>query len=230
MCFGSCDATNIGNGIGGRGNNSGIDFRPLGPVRCLPVTDELRAESAAALQGRAIRLAERERAIDEMCARETPAGHEPDRMYWTMVYDFEMAPRTNGRTMLIEVGILAIPPQDLAEDAHLHEALWTVIEALAAHRVFLLNTDHLSDRQLYERLFYKILDEPTHCLPPSSSACEYIDVLHAMDIQAGGLGAELDRRLLSGEHPKGEPQWGTRAPPQTTPICDRDRFMPRPPP
>jgi hypothetical protein len=199
-----------------------------GPLRSLDLTPETRAAMAEALRRRAERVRERVRAIEALCARAAEEGGVPDRGYWAMIHDFEMAPPTNGRTMLLEAGIVPIPPQDLREDAHLHEALWTLIEGLAASRVYLLNTDHLGDRQLYERLFYKILDERTHCLPPDSAACEYIDVLHPMDIQSGGPGAELHRRLVAGTHPAGERRPGVRAPPQAHPVCDRDRHLPRP--
>lgn len=217
MCLGLCEE-----------RMDGVRVVAGGPLRSLDLTPEMRVAMTEALRRRAERTRERERKIEELCASAAADGFEPDRSYWAMIHDFEMAPSTNGRTMLLEAGIVPIPPQDLAEDAHVHEALWTVIEGLAASRVYLLNTDHLSDRQLYERLFYKILDEETHCLPPGSIACEYIDVLHPMDIQAGGHGAELNRRLAAGAHAVGERRPGVRAPPQAHPLCDRDRHLPRP--
>jgi hypothetical protein len=204
-------------------------FVACGPVRSQPLTATAQAAVEAARARRQALVGRRKQAVDGMCEAERREGRTPDRMYWTMVYDFEMAPETNGRTLLLELGVVPYPPQDLSADAELHEALWTVLEALAAQRVYLLNTDHLNDRQLYERLFYKILDEPTQCMPPGSQMCEYIDVLHSMDMQ-GGFGAELERRIDRGAHPEGDPVEGERAPLQLAPICDRDRFLPRPPP
>lgn len=216
MCFGT----------GGAAAPS-VDFIPAGPVRMLPLTTDRRTKMESARAIRAALLKERDRRIDEMWQRAREQGDVPERMYWVMVYDFEMAPATNGRTMLLERGVLPVPPQDLSEDTHIHEALWTVIEGLAASRVFLLNTDHLTDSQLYERLFYKILDEPTQCMPPSSGACEFIDVLHGMDIDAGGFGKELNEALLNGTRPIAPLEDGKRAPFQTQLLADRDRFLPR---
>jgi hypothetical protein len=116
---------------------------------------------------------------------------------------------------------------DLSPGGHVHVALWTVIECLAACRVFLINTDHLTDPQLYERLFYKILDEPTQFMPPSTSACEFIDVLHGMDIEAGGFGKQLNEALLNGTRPRMPLEEGKRAPFQDRLLADRDRFLPR---
>ncbi len=200
----------------------------FGPVRSLPLDVARTKAIDAAVAQRTERLAERARRIDELAAKAVAEGQDSDRAYWTMVYDFEMAPSTNGRTMLLVQGIVPVPPQDLVDDAEVHEALWTVVEALAASGVHLLNTDHLTDRQLYARLYCRILDESTHCLPPGGNACEYIDVLHASDIAAGGVGARLDRLLQDGRHPCGEIVAGCRAPVQLAAICDRDRFLPRP--
>lgn len=213
----------------GHVSGAAAPFVACGPVRSQPLTANSQAAVEAARARRQALAARRTQAVDELCEAERREGRTPDRQYWTMVYDFEMAPETNGRTLLLELGVVPYPPQDLPADAELHEALWTVVEALAAQRVYLLNTDHLNDRQLYERLFYKILDEPTQCMPPGGQMCEYIDVLHAMDMQ-GGFGAELERRIDRGVHPGGDPVEGERAPFQVAPICDRDRFLPRPPP
>jgi hypothetical protein len=205
-----------------------LEFVPNGPVRALPLTPSRRQQVEEARSARHFRLLARDARIDELLQDARAKGHLEDRSYWMLVYDFEMAPTTNGRTMLLEHGIIPVPPQDLSGEDQIHEALWTVIEALGASGVYLLNTDHLTDTQLYERLFYKILDEPTQCLPPASGSCEYIDVLHQMDIDAGGLGCQLNQRLLDGVHPSGPCVKGERAPPQKKPIGDRDRFLPRP--
>ncbi len=205
-----------------------LEFVPNGPVRALPLTPQRREQMEAVRSARHLQLLAREARIDELYRDACAKGQPEDRSYWMLVYDFEMAPTTNGRSMLLEHGIVPVPPQDLAGDEQIHQALWTVIEALGASGVYLLNTDHLTDTQLYERLFYKILDEPTQCLPPSSGSCEYIDVLHQMDIDAGGHGCELNQRLMGGTHPGGPCVRGERAPPQRQPIGDRDRFLPRP--
>lgn len=212
MCFGTC---------------GDVSFAARGPVRSAALDAAQWARVLELRTAHAEQIAERERVIADLCRRAVEKGELADPAYWTMVYDFEMAPTTNGRTMLMRVGVVPLPPQELPDATALHEALWTVIEALAANSVYLLNTDHLTDQQLYERLYYKILDESTHCLPPGGNASEYIDVLHDLDIRAGGKGAELERLLAAGKHPVGARVTTHRAPPQPAAICDRDRYLPR---
>jgi exopolyphosphatase/guanosine-5'-triphosphate,3'-diphosphate pyrophosphatase len=97
--------------------------------------------------------------------------------------------------MLLEHRIVPVPPQDLVSDDDLHDELWTVIEALDASGVYLVNTEHMGDRDLYARLYYRILDEPTRCLPPDSEAAEYIDCLHPMDLNPGSMGSRMFERM-----------------------------------
>jgi hypothetical protein len=95
--------------------------------------------------------------------------------------------------------------------------------------VFLLNTDHLDDRDLYGRLYYRILDEPTRALPPESEASEFIDCLHPLDIESGGLGRRLADRIAAGEHqPPSMRAAGVRGPAFRRAPADRDRWLPRP--
>lgn len=197
-----------------------------GPTRMLPMTPERTERVEQARKAKEQRTSAREAKINELCTKAKAEGQSDERGYWALVYDFEMAPATNGRTMLLERGILPVPPQDLFDDVHLHEALWTVIEGLAASGVYLLNTDHLTYRQLYERLYYKILDEAMQCMPPSAGSAEYIDVLHPYDIDAGGHGKELSERIAAGQHPAEPTQSMKRAPMQFCALCDRDKWLP----
>jgi len=194
----------------------------LGAVRLAQLAREARDSRAAQMAERTVR-------IDELVADAVSSGGETDRFYWTLVYDMEMAPSTTGRAMLLEHQIVPVPPQDLASDEDLHDELWTVVEALAASGVFILNSDHLCDRDLYARLYYRILDEPTRCLPPESEASEFIDCLHPMDLDEHGMGQRLYDREQSGrevdESVRGP---GIRGPFNPRSLADRDRWMPRP--
>ena len=178
---------------------------------------------------RKAQTAERSKRIDELVSTAQDTGGEPDRFYWTLVYDMEMAPSTTGRAMLLEHHIVPVPPQDLAADEDLHDELWTVVEALAASGVFILNSDHLCDRDLYARLYYRILDEPTRCLPPESEASEFIDCLHPMDLDDHGMGKQLFDRQQAGHEPDESVRGaGVRGPFNPRSLADRDRWMPRP--
>ncbi len=127
------------------------------------------------------RFLERDCRINQLVESAEPDNK--DRMYWTMVYDLEEAPTVTARQMILEYGIIPVPPQELVATADLHDELWTIIEALAKCGVYLVNTNHLCDRDLYARMFYKILDEPCRMMPPSSEAAEFIDCLHPMDVE-----------------------------------------------
>lgn len=148
-----------------------------------------------------------------------------DKQYWSMVYDLEHAPPTTGRAQLLEYGIVPVPPQELTLNKELHDELWTIIEALSKSGIFLLNTDHLDDSNLYARLYYRILDEPCKMMPASVECAEYIDVLHPMDLDFP-LGKQMTEREPPvpnlGEYMRG-------------PICAftgelvvRDAYVPRP--
>ena len=173
-------------------------------------------------------LALRSKRIDELVAEAVLAGGESDRQYWAMHYDFECAPSTTGRGMLLEHRIVPVPPQDLADPDALHDELWTLIEGLAASGVYLMHTDHLTDRDLYARLYYRILDEPTRLMPPQSEAAEYVDCLHRMDLDDGSMGDRLYRRLQRGDEPAMKRKEGDRAPAFAAALCHRDRWLPRP--
>jgi hypothetical protein len=99
-----------------------------------------------------------------------------------MIYDLEHAPSVTCRALLLEQGIIAVPPHELSRLSDLHDELWTIIEAMSRCGVYLLNTNHMCDRDLYCRLYYKILDEETRAMPPAAEAAEFIDCLHQVDI------------------------------------------------
>lgn len=189
--------------------------------------DELAEEVSSA---RRAQQEERAEQITSLHAEAKASGNEQDRFYWTLVYDMEMAPSTNGRAMILQHRIVPVPPQDLSADDDLHDELWTVIEALAASGVYLLNSDHLSDRDLYARLYYRILDEPTRCLPPESEASEFIDCLHPFDIAVPGAGRLLTERIETVGAPPRAALYspGVRGPFNRTTLADRDRWLPRP--
>jgi len=150
-----------------------------------------------------------------------------DEFYWTMIYDLEEAPTMTARSMLLEHGIIPVPPQELVTTADTHDELWTVIEALSRCGVFLINTNHLCDRDLYARLYYRILDEECRAMPPSTEAAEYVDCLHPMDVNYP-LGKQMPQ-LTSAPEPQPAGTYA-RGPQYNVigAICDRDDHLPRP--
>ena len=72
--------------------------------------------------------------------------------FWSNVLAYEKAEETCHFWQLEDLGIELPPPDDL-NDAAVSEKLWEVINGLARLNVFLSQTDHLVDRQLYENLW-----------------------------------------------------------------------------
>ena len=118
---------------------------------------------------------ERARAIDRLVDQAEREGGCTDRMFWTLHYDFHVAPMTTNLQQLREVGLEVPAATDLADRA-LQQHLWEVIETLADLGIYLLHTDHLDDRQLYALLQGQVLREPVRDLPPSEGVSEFIDL------------------------------------------------------
>lgn len=117
----------------------------------------------------------RHREIDRLVEQARRRGGVVDRLYWTMVHDFELAPVTTNRAQLAAIGI-EVPPACELDDQTLSTRLWEVIRGLARLRVFLLDTEHLDDRALYDRLEREILREEVREVPPEPGVREYIDL------------------------------------------------------
>ena len=153
---------------------------------------------------RARAAAERERAIDGLVERAEQQGGCTDRMFWTLHYDFELAPVTTNLQQLREVG-LEVPPAEGLDERALQRHLWEVIETLADLGVFLLHTDHLDDRSLYALLEGKVLRDPVRDLPPSPGVVEFIDL--GARAEAGAVAVtDRDRFLPKPEQPHAPPE------------------------
>lgn len=72
---------------------------------------------------------------------------------------------------------MELPEPDDLDDVALHEALWRIIEGLERLRVFLEQTDHLSERQLYTQLVRELLPEDMPALDVNESSAWHVNVL-----------------------------------------------------
>jgi len=86
-----------------------------------------------------------------------------------------MAPLTTNLEQLRNLGV-HVPAADDLDDAQLGERLWAVIHGLARLQIYLLDTEHLDDRALYERLEQQVLREEVREVPPEPGVREYIDL------------------------------------------------------
>lgn len=123
----------------------------------------------------ASKRAARAAAIDKLMAEARSRGSIVDRAFWSMVYDFERAPSTTNRRQLAEIGV-EVPPPSTLDDNALPTALATVIGGLALLHIYLLHTNHLTDRQLYERLEKEVLEEEVRDAAGTTGVHEWIDL------------------------------------------------------
>lgn len=126
---------------------------------------------------------------------------------------------------LDEAGIRLPPVEDL-DPGEVSDKLWEVIHGLARLKVYLMHTDHLSDRELYEHLL-EDLREPDMPVPEGLRGCGVFDFTSSgapeeMEVFLACYADSRFRRLWREEFPH-EPLPERRDPP-----FDRDRHLPRP--
>ena len=141
------------------------------------------------------------------------------------VVEFETAGTTDLFTELTQIGIALPAPADLDDEA-LHQALWSVINALGEMNVFLYQTDHLSDRELYTSLYAELLPEEMPALNPDDGSAWHIDILAGGSLEdvANYLkyyAGESDRRAWKDLFP------GEALPVHEDPPFKRDRDLPK---
>ncbi len=128
--------------------------------------------------------------------------------------------------MLVEAGV-ELPAAETLNDSDLHAKLWEVVHSLAARDVYLERTDHLSDRELYERLWSDLLREAVPILPAGSGWVCHLDIL-------GGCSEEdLQLSLRYYDDEKQRERWAKDfpedvIPPHEDPPFQRDRLLPKP--
>jgi hypothetical protein len=157
--------------------------------------------------------------VSEECPPEVAA------QFWLSVAAYEQAPWTTHFQELVDAGVELPAPESL-DDRQLAAKLWEVIGALARMRVFISQTDHLSDRELYVLLWDDILREPIKSLPLDESSAWHIDFLSGGGEEDTRLymkyyADEETRRCWLADFPEDE------LPPHEEPPYDRDRHLPQ---
>lgn len=158
---------------------------------------------------------------------------EVEEAFWEHVVSIEkrargLAGRPN-RTLaddLIRASV-TLPVPERLDDRELEQKLWEVIEALAERQYFLCSTDHLSDRELYRRLWLEELREDFMPMRDAGSAC-------ILDLVGSGSEEDIRTYLTFYADARARQGWhrefpDIEMPPARPRPFDRDRRLPRPP-
>jgi hypothetical protein len=143
------------------------------------------------------------------------------------VLEYETAEPISLMTLLENSGLQVPAPDTLDKDA-LKVKLKELIERMASLGAYVLHTNHLSDRELYDYLFNDGLREEAVLFPENSSYAYMIDLT--------GSGSDEDNQIYlkyyaDEEHRR---QWvhdwpDDPLPEHEDPPYDRDRFLPQSP-
>jgi hypothetical protein len=151
---------------------------------------------------------------------------EISAQFWKNVLAWERMAETTHFEQLTKDGMELPPAEDLSEVA-ISIKLWDLIRGLARRQVYLSQTNHLSDRELYDRLQSDLLREPVKDFPVDSGWTCHLDILggygeEEIQLYQKYYASEADRRRWAKEWPE------DAMPKHVDPPYDRDRFLPSP--
>jgi hypothetical protein len=143
------------------------------------------------------------------------------------VLEYETAEQISLLRLLENSGLEVPAPESLEDDA-LKIKLKEIIDRMASVGSYLLHTNHVSDRELYEYLYHEALREETVLFPENPSYAYMIDLT--------GSGSEDDNQTYLKYYADEEyrRQWAhdwpnDPMPDREEPPFDRDRFLPQSP-
>ena len=143
------------------------------------------------------------------------------------VLEYETAEQISLLRLLENAGLQVPPPESLEDDV-LKIKLKEIIDRMGSVGAYLVHTNHLSDRDLYQYLYHEALREETVLFPENPSYAYMIDLT--------GSGSEDDNQtyLKYYADESYRRQWAhdwpdDRMPEHEEPPFDRDRFLPQSP-
>lgn len=161
----------------------------------------------------------------EMITWKSPKiSSDVEEKFLQQVLEYEKAPDTTHFEQLLQAGFNFSPAEEM-DDKAMKKKLWELIQKLAQMRVFLHSTDHLSDRELYVKLYTEVLLEETKDL--------FLDPGSAFHIDLAGSGGEEDIQIYLKYYADKDTRerWQNDFPNDPIPNhealpYDRDRFLP----
>jgi hypothetical protein len=199
---------------------------------CGPSRGEVIVAKPETEDDREKRIEDLKRHAEELCGGQMEVGGlddcsaEAEETFWKQVVDYEEAPWTTHFQQLEHAGV-SLPPPDSLKDEELTAKLWEVIQKLALLHVFIEQTDHLSDRELYTHLWTDSLREETKALPLAANSAYHIQLL--------GSCSEEDMLLYLKYYADDDFCWqwhkdwpNDPVPQHEDPPYDRDRLLPKP--
>lgn len=177
-------------------------------------------------------IEELKKSLEEISGGPVPMGFSEDcplelqEKFLESVLRFEQAQPVVLFDELLKNGT-QLPCPDQIGDGAVHAKLWEVIHRLALLGAYLENTDHLSDRVLYHKLWHEILREPVVILPEDPDYDCFCDLV-------GGEGGDAAQVWLTHYADDDERRRWAEAwpddplPERVRPPYDRDRLLPQP--
>jgi len=139
------------------------------------------------------------------------------------VLKYEKLSREVLRDRLAAAGIVLSDPVEF-DEAELSRKLWEAINALVSMSIVPVNTDHLSDREVYTRLWEISVRSEIGVAPHFFSRGWYIDFIdqgeHGVDIYLKYYASDAERRDFHERFPD------RQLPEHCDPQHDRDRLIP----
>ena len=127
--------------------------------------------------------------------------------------------------LLAKRGIVIIPEAELS-DSRLRKSLKILIDSLAVEKIYLDNTDHLSDRSLYGKIVSELLPRT---FAVGGDDWDLHDFAAAFDEETRQIYlafyADDAQREIWGE----DSDFELPVPPRRARLYDRDRHLPQPP-